>query len=221
LNIFGVTDLNWLYRIGKIVVGAFFRLFTRLQVKGKENGPRKGAVLVVSNHLNFSDPALLGSFLGRQLTFMAKQELFRFRLWAWFLSSLGAFPVHRGRLDREAIRQSERALAGGKALLMFPEATRSPNARLQRALPGSALIAVRHSVPILPVGISGMEELGKAFWIFRRPRITINIGPTFSLPEAGSRLTKEELAENTELIMRRIAELLPPEYRGVYGDKAK
>ena len=108
-------------------------------------------------------------------------------------------------------------IAEGKALLMFPEATRSPHASLQRALPGSALIAVRQSVPILPVGITGMEELEKKFWIFRRPRITVNIGKPFSLPKAGSKLTKEELAEHTELIMRRIAALLPPKYRGVYG----
>jgi 1-acyl-sn-glycerol-3-phosphate acyltransferase len=213
--------LNWLYRIGKIVVGAFLRLFTRWRVEGKENVPPKGGLLVVANHLNFNDPPLLGVSLDRQVVFMAKGELFRSRIWAWFLSSLGAFPVHRGRPDREAIRQSERALAEGKALVMFPEATRSENARLQPALNGSALIASRHSVPVLPVGITGTEELTKAFWIFRRPRLTVNIGKPFFLPKAGNKLSKEELAENTELIMRRIAELLPPGYRGVYGEGAK
>jgi 1-acyl-sn-glycerol-3-phosphate acyltransferase len=211
--------LYCLYIIGKLLAGAFFRLFTRLQVKGKENVPRKGGLLVAANHLNFNDPPLLGTFLGRQLAFMAKEELFRFRPMGWFLGSLGAFPVHRGRLDRKAIRRSEKALGEGKALLMFPEATRSPKAQLQRAFPGSALIASRHSVPVLPVGIAGSERLEKrSFWIFRRPRITINIGKPFSLPRAGSKLTKEELAGHTELIMQRIAELLPPEYRGVYGD---
>jgi 1-acyl-sn-glycerol-3-phosphate acyltransferase len=211
--------LYCLYVIGKALVGGFLWLFTRWRVKGKENVPLKGGLLVVANHLNFNDPPLLGVSLGRQVVFMAKEELFRFRLWAWFLSSLGAFPVRRGRLDRKAMRQSERALEEGKALVMFPEATRSENARLQRALPGSALIASRHSVPILPVGITGTEELTKAFWFFRRPRITVNIGQPFFLPKVSSKLSKEELAEHTELIMRRIAELLPPEYRGVYGGK--
>ena len=206
----------WLYCIGKVIVGAFFRLFARLQVKGKENVPRQGALMVVSNHLNFNDPPLLGAILGRQVVFMAKEELFRSRFLAYFLGSLGSFPVHRGRLDRKAIRQSARVLAEGRALVMFPEATRSKNAQLQSAFPGSALIASRQAVPILPVGISGTERL-KGLGLFRRPRITVNIGKPFSLPKAGSKLTKDELAEQTELIMRRIAALLPPEYRGVYG----
>ncbi len=208
----------WLYCIGKVIVWVFFGLFTRLRVEGKENVPRQGALLVVSNHLNFNDPPLLGASLGRQVVFMAKEELFRSRFLAYFLSSLGAFPVHRGRLDRKAIRQSERVLAEGRALVMFPEATRSPNAQLQRALPGSALIASRQAVLVLPVGISGTEKLKKSGWLFRRPRITVNIGQPFSLPKAGSKLTRDELAEHTELIMRRIAELLPPQYRGVYGE---
>jgi 1-acyl-sn-glycerol-3-phosphate acyltransferase len=211
--------LFW-YCIGKVLVGAFFKLFTRLRVKGKENVPLKGGVLVVANHLNFNDPPLVGAILGRQVVFMAKDELFHHRPLAWFLRSLGAFPVHRGRLDRKAIRQSQKVLAEGKALVMFPEATRSPDARLQPAFPGSALIASRRSVPVLPVGIAGTERL-KGLWLFRRPRITVNIGKPFSLPRAGSKLSKEELAEHTDIIMRHIAELLPPEYRGVYGKGSK
>lgn len=211
----------WLYCIGKLIVWAFFRLFTRWQVKGRENVPPKGAVLVVANHIHAVDPPLLGVSLGRELIFMAKEELFRSRFLAYFLSGLGSFPVHRGKLDRKAIRQSEQVLAEGRALMMFPEATRSPNACLQRAFPGSALIASRQAVSVLPVGIYGTERLKLPGWLFRRPRITVNIGEPFSLPKAGSRLTRDELAEHTELLMRRIAELLPPQYRGVYGEGSK
>jgi 1-acyl-sn-glycerol-3-phosphate acyltransferase len=214
--------LYFLYCIGKVVVEAFFRLFTHLKVTGRENVPRDGALLVAANHLNFSDPVLLGAFLGRQLFFMAKWELFRFRLAGYFLSSLGAFPVHRGRLDRKAMRRSEQILSESKALLMFPEATRSPHASLQRALSGSALIASRHSVSILPVGITGTEGMKKRFWLhlYRpRPRITVNIGKPFYLPSSGGKVSKEELAENTDFLMRRIAELLPTSYQGVYAEK--
>jgi 1-acyl-sn-glycerol-3-phosphate acyltransferase len=213
--------LPWFYHVGKLIVGAFFRLFTRWRVEGRENIPPKGAVLVVANHLNFNDPPLLGVSLGRRVIFMAKEELFRFRPLAYFLGSLGSFPVHRGRLDRKAIRQSEKVLAEGGALVMFPEATRSRNGQLQPAFPGSALFASRHGVPILPVGIAGTEKLKKSTWIFRRPRITVNIGKLFYLPSSGGKLSKDKLAEHTELIMRRIAELLPPEYRGVYGEGGK
>ena len=194
-----------------------FRLLTRWQVKGRENVPRQGPLLVVANHLNLSDPPLLGVSLGRKAIFMAKEELFRSRFSAYFIGSFGSFPVHRGKLDREAIRQAKQVLADGVALVMFPEASRSKSAQLQPAFPGSALIARRSSVPILPVGIAGTEKIKGMAWILHRPHITVNIGHPFYLPPVSSRLTKAELAEQTDFIMERIAELLPPEYRGSYA----
>ncbi len=150
---------------------------------------------------------------------MAKEELFRSRFSSYFLGSLGAFPVHRGQLDRKALRQAERVLAEGLALIIFPEATRSKNAQLQSAFSGSALIALRSGAPILPVGIIGSERIKGVAWLLRRPRITVNIGPPFHLPLVNGKSTKAELAEITNFMMGRIAELLPLEYRGSYADK--
>ena len=197
---------------------ALFALLTRWEVRGRENILSQGPVLVVANHLNLTDPPLLGISLGRKAMFMAKEELFRSPLSAYFVGSFGSFPVHRGRLDRKALRQAQQVLTDGLALVMFPEATRSKSARLQPAYPGSALIAMRSGVPILPVGIIGTEKVKGIGWIFRRPRITVNIGRPFYLP-SGGKLTRAELVENTSFIMEHIAELLPQKYRGVYGKK--
>ncbi len=218
LKLLGVKILPWFYYAGRVIARALFALLTRLEIKGRENIPPQGPLLVVANHLNLTDPPLLGISLGRKMMFMAKEELFRSPLTACFVGGFGAFPVHRGKLDRKALRQSEQVLADGLALIMFPEATRSKSARLQPAYPGSALIAMRSGVPILPVGISGTEKVRGIGWILRRPRIAINIGRPFHLP-ASSRLSRAELAENTDFIMERIAELLPPKYRGVYGKR--
>jgi 1-acyl-sn-glycerol-3-phosphate acyltransferase len=153
------------------------------------------------------------------MMFMAKKELFRFRVIAYFIGSLGAFSVYRGQLNRQALRQARRILADGLALVMFPEGTRSRSGRLRPAFSGSALIAARTGASILPVGIIGTEKIRGVTWFLRRPQITVNIGHPFYLPTVSSRLTKTKLTELTNFMMEHIAELLPLEYRGEYGDK--
>jgi len=209
--------MPWFYYVARVIVRGLLKLLTHCQVKGRENIPSQGPLLIVANHLSLADPPLLGVSLSRKVTFMAKKELFRFRLIGYFIGSLGAFSVHRGQLDRKAMRQAYQVLADGLALVMFPEGTRSRSGRLRPAFSGPALIAVRSGAPILPVGIIGTEKIRGVTWLLRRPQITVNIGHPFYLPTVSSRLTKAELAELTNSIMGHIAELLPLEYRGDYG----
>ena len=209
--------MPWFYYVGRLIVRMLFLLVTRWRVRGRENIPSQGPVLVVANHLNLADPPLVWVSLGRKVVFMAKEELFRSRFLSYFIRGFGAFPVHRGQLDRKALRQADQLFANGMALVTFPEGTRSKNAQLQPAFSGSALIALRSGVPILPVGITGTERIKGVAWLLRRPQITVNIGHPFHLPPASSKLTKAELARLTNYMMERIAELLPLEYRGNYA----
>ncbi|MFC1981963.1 lysophospholipid acyltransferase family protein [Chloroflexota bacterium] len=209
--------LSWFYYFVRQVVRVLLLLLTRWQVKGRENVPHQGSLLVVVNHLSLADPPMIGVSLGRETVFMAKEELFRSRFSRYFISSCGAFPVRRGRLDREALRQAERILAEGLALIMFPEATRSKDAQLQPAFSGSALMALRSGAPVLPVGITGTEKIRGITWWLRRPQLTVNIGTPFYLPAVKGKLSRKELADLTTFIMGRIAELLPVEYRGNYA----
>ena len=213
--------MPWFYYIVKLIIRMILFLFTRYQVNGKENIPSQGPLLVVANHLNLADPPIVGVSLTRRVRFMAKEELFRSRFSRYIITALGAFPVHRGRVDRAALRQAERILADGLALAMFPEATRSKNAQLQPVFPGSALIALRSGAPILPVGITGTEKIKGATSLLRRPQITVNIGRPFHLPSVNDKLSKTELAELANFIMVRIAELLPTEYQGHYAEQRK
>ncbi len=211
--------IRWFYYVARFIVQMILRLFTHWRVRGRENVPAKGAILIVSNHLHLADPPLVSVSLKRKAIFMAKKELFRSRFSGYFISSFGAFPVHRGQLDRNALRQAERVLAQGFSLVMFPEAMRSKNAQLQKAFPGSALIAIRNSVPIVPVAITGTEKIRGFSWIFHRPTITITFGQPFHLPQVNGRVSRTELTNLTGYIMAHIAELLPLNYRGYYVNK--
>lgn len=210
-------------RIGRLLILLFSRmiffLLNRRRVKGKENVPRQGPLLIVSNHLSYADQYLLAISLNRKVIFMAKEEIFRSRVIRHLAHAFGAFPVRRGGMDRWALRQANQVLDSGQALAMFPEGTRSKNAQLQPAFPGSAVIALHNRIPILPVGITGMEKVKKGpFWmLLHRPPVTVNIGRPFYLPSVNSQLTKAELVELANYIMEHIAELLPPEYQGHYA----
>ncbi len=205
--------MPWFYYVGRLIARMAL-LLTRCQVKGKENVPSRGPLLVVANHLNLADPPIIAVSLGRKTIFMAKEELFQSRLSRYFIGNGGAFPVRRGQLDRKALRQAKKVLDEGLALVMFPEGRRSNNTRLQPALPGSALIALRNNTPILPIGITGTEKIKGPTWLFRRPRLTVNIGHPFRLPKVEGKLSKTELTRLTDFMMGRIEELLPAEYRG-------
>lgn len=213
--------MPWFYYVSRLIVRILLLLLTRRQVRGKQNIPSQGPLLIVANHLSLADPPLLNISLGRKAMFMAKGKLFRFRVLGYFMRGLGAFPVHPGRPDRGAFRQAEQVLAQGLALVIFPEGIRSRRAKLQRSFSGPALIALRSGAPILPVGITGTEKLERAPWLLRRPRVIVNIGHPFHLPPINGKLTRTALDELTNCIMQRVAELLPVEYRGTYARKTR
>ena len=193
---------------------ALLSLTTRRQVRGRENIPDQGPLLVISNHLSLADPPLLNIVFNRQVRYMAKKNLFIIKPVGNFMRGLGAFPVHRGRPDMKAFRQAEQILSQGLALIVFPEGTRSRSGQLRQAFPGPALIAIRSGAPILPIGITGTEKLERISTFLSRPRVTVTIGHPFHLPRTASKPSKQEL---TKKMMEHIAELLPPEYQGIYG----
>ena len=122
--------MSWIYYVGRTMVWLFFFLLTQRIIRGKENVPPRGAILIVANHLHNADPPLIGSSLGRIVFFMAKEGLFRSRLTAYFMYRFGAFPVNRQRLGREALRRAHHILDSGQALAIFPEGSRSRRGRL-------------------------------------------------------------------------------------------
>ncbi len=190
-------------------------LVIKRDIKGREGIPRKGALILASNHLNLGDPSLLTAVMPRRIVWMTKQELFDIPVFGVLYHLFGCIPVRRFHADLRALRQSQEALRRGLLLGMFPEGTRSGESGLGRGEPGTALIALRTNTPIMPVAIWGTEDIKLPRDFFRRTEVHIIFGEPFYLPRP-QRLTKEAVEEGTDLIMSRIAELLPQRYRGRY-----
>jgi 1-acyl-sn-glycerol-3-phosphate acyltransferase len=214
-----MKEYKWFYETCRAMAHVLILLLVRLRVTGIENVPATGPVILVSNHLNWTDIPMIGLRLKRLTHFMAKAELFEKAPLSWLVIGLGAFPVRRGEADRQAIKQAEEVLKAGQVLVVFPEGHRSDTHTMIAGLPGAALIAVRSGAPIVPVGISGSERFKPwHLWPFRTP-ITLTYGEPFTLSRAGGR-GHADLQSQLEIMMRHIAALVPPQYRGVYGDDA-
>jgi 1-acyl-sn-glycerol-3-phosphate acyltransferase len=210
--------MHWVYYFGRVLIRILIFPFASWEVKGQENVPAQGPMVIVCNHLHIADPPIVAASIKLKSVIMAKEELWHHNWSRFWVENFGAFPVRRGGIDREAIRQAEHWLKQGVSLIMFPEGTRSNNAQLQQAFPGAALIALRTSVPILPLSITGTDKLRDLIWCFwHRPRITVTIGQPFNPPSPDGKLMRDQRNQLTNEIMGRIARLLPPEYRGAYA----
>jgi 1-acyl-sn-glycerol-3-phosphate acyltransferase len=205
----------------------FIRLCMRVYlrgwtVEGYENVPKRGGAIIVSNHLNNADPCIIPGVFKRRMITMAKKEMFKWPIISLLFRFIGAFPVDRQGADLGALREAQSVLHDGILLLMFPEGTRSRDRVLHKGFPGTALIAYRTGAPVIPIAIWGTEHIKWPYVFFKpfmHPRVHVRIGKPFFPPKA-ERITSEQAKVATDDIMRHIAELLPGEYRGEYGEAA-
>ena len=141
-----------MYYIAKFLVWIAMHIAYKLRFEGRENIPKDTPVIYASNHRSNADPPILGTGGRGKYAFMAKEELFRNKLFAWLISSLGAFPVSRGKGDTGVIDTAVERL-NSRSLMIFPEGTRSKDGKVGRGHTGAALIAARSGKHIVPVGI--------------------------------------------------------------------
>ena len=189
------------------------------KVEGRENVPLTGPLILVANHVHVLDPIFLAFSLPRWITFVAKEELFRspfLRFWLRWAGSVSIRREGRVREKQKILKSARDALERGLILGMFPEGGRSHDGKLRKGKPGSAVIASKANVPLLPVGIVGTDKIKGISWLWKRPRIVVNIGKPFKLPPTSSRMSKSQMQSLTTQLMMEIAVLLPLEYQGEY-----
>jgi 1-acyl-sn-glycerol-3-phosphate acyltransferase len=144
------------------------------KVLGADQVPRKGGLIVASNHISFSDPPLIGCACPRELHFLAKEELFSPAPMGALLRSVNSIPIRRGMADLSGLSRATDVLSRGGGLLLFPEGSRMRDGELHPARPGVGLLAVNADVPIVPCFITGSNRPAK--WLSRGSRVRIRFG---------------------------------------------
>ena len=180
-----------------------FRFTGGIQARHTERIPESGGLIVCPIHLSSLDPpALACTMRKRRLLAMAKEELWKNKLFGWVIKQIGAFPIRRGEGDREAIRYAQMLLEDGQALLMFPEGTRGDGKILQPFASGPMMMAKKTGLPVIPIGISGTEKLfpkGKSRR--EKAKVTVVYGEPFTWAEVATAASEKE---NRALFVARL-----------------
>lgn len=197
-----------------------FHILSPVKITGKENVPEKGAYLIALNHVSIYDPPFIIAFWPKTPEAAGAVEIWERPGQSILARMFGGIQVHRGKFDRQALEKMIAALQSGRPLVIAPEGSRSHTPGMRLAEPGVAYVADKTGVPVIPVGIVGTTDdyAAKAFRC-KRPPLEMRIGKPMHLPAVqGKGVARHaSLQDNADIVMRQIAALLPPEYRGVYA----
>ncbi|WP_309118674.1 lysophospholipid acyltransferase family protein [Paenibacillus sp.] len=189
------------YVVARAIVRRLLSIIFLVKSVGADREPASGPVVVCGNHRSFLDPPIIACYLRRQVTFLAKAELFRIPVLSWFIRSCGAFPVQRGGMSMETMKTAIKVLKEGSMLVVFPEGTRQKTEKLGEGKKGAASMALRSKANILPVAIIG------SYKPFRRLKVVY--GEPFDAAEAVAHLPPAEQTDAlTARIMSAIQDLL-------------
>ena len=195
-----------LYFFVKAIFLFIFKYFCRWKVEGVENIPEEGPVIIVSNHVSYWDPIVLGVAIPRRLHFMAKAELFKIPVLAQIVKSLGAFPVDRKKSDRAALRAAMEILDRRDVLGMFPEGTRIRDVELGEFKMGAAMIAAKANAPLVPVALINTPNIfSRGFF---RPFKVVIKKPVHIAKKEAQKITSQQLEEISNDIRQQILSVL-------------
>ena len=213
-----------------LIVGPILRTAFRPWVTGHEHIPKTGGVILASNHLSFIDSVFLPLLIDRQVSFLAKSDYYTgtgFKGWIikTFMKSAGMLPIDRsgGKASEASLQTGLGVLERGEVLGIYPEGTRSPDAKLYRGRTGVARMILEGNVPVIPVAMIDTEKvmpIGK-----RLPKVR-RIGMVIGEPLDFSRFHGMEgdrfiLCSITDEIMYELSRLSGQEYLDVYATSVK
>jgi 1-acyl-sn-glycerol-3-phosphate acyltransferase len=193
--------------------GAFALLakpYFRLEIHGREHVPTHGPFVLAPVHRSNLDFILVSAVTRTRMRYMGKASIWKWRWGGKFVSMLGAFPVHRGSADREALRACLEVIENGEPLVMFPEGTRRSGPVVENLFDGPAYIAARAGAPLVPVGIGGSDKAMPVGAKFIRPhRIVLVVGAPIAPPrgDGTGRVRRRVVRELTERLRTSVQAL--------------
>lgn len=217
--------MNFVYFLGWCFFRFVYATYFGWQHFNSERVPKKGPVILASNHASFLDPPLVGAATTRGINYLARESLFRFLLLGWLLRRWNSVPVDREGGGAAGLRAIlDRLLAGG-AIILFPEGTRTRDGKLQPARSGIGLTVIKSTAAVLPVRVFGTyEAYGRHMKIPKPRRIAVKFGRPmdFSALRAEAKTCskarlKQIYQEVADEIMAAIAKLEPYEDVETFG----
>ena len=192
--------------VSQLVVFPVYKFVFRGQLLGEENIPQNVSFIMVANHGSLLDPPLLGHALGRNISFMAKAELFKIPFLGFIIKACGAYPVKRGIADKNTIKTACKKLSNDNSIGIFIDGTRQKNGRVNKPKQGAALLAFKNQKLLLPVAIVNSHRLIRfKFFIPLFSKIVIKVGKPVQPPQSSS---KDDLNSLTMHLQANINNLI-------------
>jgi len=187
------------YWIAYFFLWLLSKIFFPLTVHGRNYIPPSGNVIIASNHISNLDPIILGLAYRRRISYLAKDTLFKNKIFSWVLFHVSTFPVKRNTADIGALREALKRLSRGGSLVMFPEGTRKSTMGEKEPQQGIGFLAVKSGVPVIPAYILGSDKVlpDGAKWL-TPGKITVLLGE----PIAFARPNKDYAHISSELMER-------------------
>lgn len=208
-------------QVFKIVKWLYVHL-THVTVENEELMPKEGPVIITLNHLSRLDfPALIMLERYNDIYCVAADSYRNFPIFGTFINDSGMIWIDRTKADFTAMKRIMTELKNGKIIALAPEGTRSKTQALLQGKEGVTMIASKTRMQVISLGVIGTEKWTDAIKHFRKPRITLRIGPVFDIPRIDPDNREESLRSATDEVMCRIAALLPEHYHGFYKDNPR
>ena len=192
--------------VSQVLIFPIYKLIFRGNLIGRENIPKKGSFILVSNHGSLLDPPLLGHAIGRNISFMAKSELFRIPVLGFIIKSCGAYPVKRGIVDKTTIKIGSEILSNNNSIGIFIDGTRQKDGRVNKPKQGAALLSFKNQKLLMPVAIVNSHRLVRLkFYIPFFTKLVIKVGKPIHPPVSSS---KNDLSKVTNYLKETINNML-------------